>query len=178
MKYFIGSKLIKARPMTLGEYNLHKKWEIPTGEDPHRKGYLVEYSDGYQSWSPKDVFEQSYLEINAKDSITQEMVTAFVASTFVTKVGSKTTVVQCTLVNGFIITESSSCVDPKNYDEAIGKQLCMNKINMKIWEFLGFLLQAAVNGIKPAFDNDIPQVSGAEAVAGAVVGGNGSGGVQ
>lgn len=60
MKQFIGTKIIKAKPMDLGEYNNYRGWTIPTDEDPEKKGYLVEYPDGYQSWSPAEVFEEAY----------------------------------------------------------------------------------------------------------------------
>lgn len=30
-----------------------------------REGYAVKYADGYQSWSPKDVFEAAYQPIDA-----------------------------------------------------------------------------------------------------------------
>lgn len=57
---YIGTKIIDAKPMALGEYNDHRGWVIPANEDPFRDGYLVVYPDGYQSWSPKDAFEQAY----------------------------------------------------------------------------------------------------------------------
>ena len=70
MKTFLGTKLIKARPMTRGEYNAHRGWTPPEGEDQTVPGYLVEYLDGgqpnhaehagYISWSPAEVFEKSY----------------------------------------------------------------------------------------------------------------------
>ena len=73
MKTFLGTKLIKARPMTRGEYNAHRGWTPPEGEDQTVLGYLVEYQDGgkpnhaehvgYISWSPADVFEKAYQEI-------------------------------------------------------------------------------------------------------------------
>ena len=53
----------------------------------------------------------------------------------------KCTVVSCKLPNGFIITESSACVDPENYDEEIGIDICMKKITDKVWELEGYLLQ-------------------------------------
>ena len=58
MKNYIGTKSIKAEPMTLSDYNEAFDRIVPStkGED----GYLVEYEDGYQSWSPKDVFEKAY----------------------------------------------------------------------------------------------------------------------
>lgn len=70
MKHYLGTKLIKARPMTRGEYNAYRNWPAPEGEDQNAAGYLVEYQDGgkanhpdhagYISWSPADVFERSY----------------------------------------------------------------------------------------------------------------------
>ena len=62
MKNYIGTKLIKAKPMTRGEYNDFRGWKIPENENPEDKGYLVEYSDGYQSWSPEKQFEDAYRE--------------------------------------------------------------------------------------------------------------------
>ncbi|GJH00223.1 DUF2829 domain-containing protein [Paraburkholderia terrae] len=70
MKLFIGTKLLKAKPMTRGEYNVLRGWTLPANENPSDEGYLVEYLDGgkanhpcydgYISWSPKDVFEAAY----------------------------------------------------------------------------------------------------------------------
>ena len=62
MKTFIGTKIIKASPMTRGEYNHYRGWNIPENENPDDAGYLVEYSDGYQSWSPEKQFEEAYRE--------------------------------------------------------------------------------------------------------------------
>lgn len=59
---YIGTKLIKAKPMTRGEYNEYRGWKIPENENPQDEGYLVVYVDSndYVSWSPKDVFERAY----------------------------------------------------------------------------------------------------------------------
>lgn len=53
----------------------------------------------------------------------------------------KTTVVAMKLPNGFVLVESSSCVDPLNYDEAIGVQICKQKLESKLWELEGYRLQ-------------------------------------
>nr|WP_254786645.1 Gp49 family protein [Cytobacillus oceanisediminis] len=53
----------------------------------------------------------------------------------------KCTVVSCQLPNGFIIVESSACVDPANYDVKLGAQICMERITNKIWELEGYRLQ-------------------------------------
>lgn len=60
MEKYIGTKEIQATEMLLGDYNNYRGWKIPDNEDPKRDGYLVRYSDGYQSWSPKEVFEEAY----------------------------------------------------------------------------------------------------------------------
>lgn len=77
MDLYIGTKLIKAVPMPLGQYNNLQGWKLPEGQDPHTPGYLVEYQDGgkpnhpdfagYISWSPKDVFERAYQAASGMD---------------------------------------------------------------------------------------------------------------
>ncbi len=62
MKQYIGTKQVKAEPMTYGE--AHKEGLIPENayieEYSDNKGYLVIYKDGYKSWSPANVFEEAY----------------------------------------------------------------------------------------------------------------------
>lgn len=65
MKTYIGTKIIDARPMTRGEYNIFRGWQIPENENPEDEGYLVKYPDGYISWSPKPVFEEAYRECDS-----------------------------------------------------------------------------------------------------------------
>lgn len=65
-KVYVGQKALFARPMTLGAYNLYRGWTIPANENPDDDGYLLEYPDGYVSWSPKAVFEEAYQCIDLK----------------------------------------------------------------------------------------------------------------
>jgi len=60
MKKYIGTKMIEATPMDRGSYNKYRGWKIPENENPADAGYLVKYSDGYESWSPKKQFEEAY----------------------------------------------------------------------------------------------------------------------
>lgn len=151
MDMYVGCKLISAKPMTRWDF-LALKNRDKTGED--REGYLVRYQDGYESWSPKDVFESAHLalscdwaEANAP-RITQSMVDGFIKETEVKTLGDRTTVVRAVLRNGFVLVESSSCVCAENYDEKLGAEICLNAIRDKVFELLGFLLCTAKNGIK------------------------------
>jgi len=62
MKTYLGTKLVQAEPMNRGDYNKYRGWEIPADENPTDEGYLVRYEDRYESWSPKNVFEEAYKE--------------------------------------------------------------------------------------------------------------------
>lgn len=63
MKKYIGIKQIEAEPMTRGDaWGKHLLREKPSTENFDDEGYHVRYEDGYESWSPKDVFEKAYHE--------------------------------------------------------------------------------------------------------------------
>ena len=155
MKQYIGTKIIEAekayrvdgKVVTLAENR------VPCGYRVER-GYKVRYADGYESFSPAEVFERAYLplEVNgmlktAAPSISAEMVERFIDHHETVTMGGKATVVRAVLKNGFEIVESSSCVSAENYDEKLGEEICMERIRNKIWELLGFLLQTAVGGV-------------------------------
>ena len=82
-----------------------------------------------------------------KNSITKEDIDLILAKTYikVEQYGDKTTVLMATLPNGFVIVESSSCVDPANFDMKIGEQICMQKLEDKIWELEGYRLQCELS---------------------------------
>ena len=101
MKKYLGTKLVTAKPMTredaevvLGKFIKHAKQEY-SGE-----GYLVRYEDGYQSWSPKEVFDKAYKPadnfldrlIIERDEVQQRLsslTSALMQEDFQEKVGSK-----------------------------------------------------------------------------------------
>lgn len=58
MKKYIGTKVIKAEPMTVIEAQVLGVDIKPATVEEN--GYLVEYKDGYKSWSPKSVFDETY----------------------------------------------------------------------------------------------------------------------
>ncbi len=161
MKKYIGTKLIEAeKAFKIGdkiysnENDEINEVALAEGEIAVM-GYKVRYADGYESFSPKNVFEKAYLPLQENEnlktdmpSISEKMVEDFIADTSVFTLGEKTTVVRAVLANGFELVESSSCVSEENYDEELGAEICMKKIRDKVWFLLGFLLQTAVNGIQ------------------------------
>lgn len=78
-----------------------------------------------------------------RNSITARYIVGIVDATeFKTQiVYGKTTIVSAKLPNGFVIVESSSCVDPENYDVKTGEGICRSKIINKIRELEGYKLQ-------------------------------------
>ena len=74
LKQYIGTKMVKAEPMAKSAA-VAKGWARPSSEgNEDVPGYHVQYTnpDGstYDSWSPKDVFEQSYQIVeNFKDRL-------------------------------------------------------------------------------------------------------------
>ncbi|MFA2606316.1 Gp49 family protein [Bacillus cereus] len=82
-----------------------------------------------------------------KNTITQDDINAIVEKTHFTveEFHGKCTVVVAKLPNGFILTESSACVDPVNYDVNIGTEICKNRIVNRIWELEGYRLQCEVS---------------------------------
>lgn len=58
----------------------------------------------------------------------------------VEKLFDNCTMVALEMPNGFVIVESSACVDPANYDEELGIDICMGRIRRKIQELEGYRL--------------------------------------
>lgn len=119
-------------------------------ERDRKPGYAVKYPDGYMSWSPKDTFEAAYLPQGHDGSrVNEQMVNDFIVGHESTRLGNHT-VVLVRLRNGFTLIEESACVDPANYDQAIGEKYALEKAKKQIWNHLGFLLATARNGINVA----------------------------
>lgn len=66
MSMYIGTKIVKAMPMTMIEAQkvLGREINPATVEED---GYLVVYKDGYRSWSPKSVFDAAYRKLGEMD---------------------------------------------------------------------------------------------------------------
>lgn len=71
---YIGTKCIAAQPMTEFDFYIYKGKPFDKNNE-NSEGYLVQYEDGYESWSPKYAFEKAYRRI---DSQTESFIKQFI----------------------------------------------------------------------------------------------------
>lgn len=60
MKKYIGTKEVSATPAWQIDGTIYPKDGVVPRSMNRKDGYKVVYEDGYESWSPKDVFEEAY----------------------------------------------------------------------------------------------------------------------
>ena len=150
MKKFIGIEMIEAEPMTAGEaitkgYLMVKHEGV--GPSNEEEGYHVRYVDGYDSWSPKYVFDKAYFGLEKSDCITSTDIKNFTKNIYSTKVGTKTTNTTIECITGYEVQGQSSCVNPENFSLTIGEKYARLRAEDSIWAGLGFVLQWAKYGL-------------------------------
>lgn len=64
---YVGVRGVQATPMTKNEFYRRRHKKEPE-DNADVEGYLVN-KDGYESWSPKDVFEEAYVPLMDEDLI-------------------------------------------------------------------------------------------------------------
>lgn len=151
----IGIKMVELQPMTAREAN--DKGHRIGNHSFEEKGYEVTYPDGYKSWTPKDVADAAYYKLskdNDGTKVLKEDVENFITDVEVITIGEKTTVVNAHTLTGFDTVRHSSCVDPKNYSEELGKQYAMEEVVNSLWSHLGFVLQWAKYGLNAESKKD------------------------
>nr|DAQ06009.1 MAG TPA: Protein of unknown function (DUF2829) [Caudoviricetes sp.] len=65
MKKYIGTKVVNATPAWRVDGKVYLKDDAVPKSMNREDGYKVVYEDGYESWSPKDVFEKAYREVGS-----------------------------------------------------------------------------------------------------------------
>lgn len=82
-----------------------------------------------------------------ENTVTTEQINKLIekATIRVDTIFGKCTVVTAQLENGFVLTESSACVDPVNYNQEIGTSICLERIKNKLWELEGYRLQCRLH---------------------------------
>lgn len=151
----IGIKMVELQPMR-ASMALSTGYKIGNAH-PDDMGYEVTYPDGYKSWTPKDVADNAYFPLSENNNgtkILKEDVEKFITDVEVMTVGEKTTVVNAHTRSGFDTVRHSSCVDPKNYSEELGKQYAMEEVVNSLWSHLGFVLQWAKYGLNAESKKD------------------------
>lgn len=79
----------------------------------------------------KNTVTQAEVNENMKDVVVRTVVEFEKPTTYVT----------IRMKNGFTLRESTTCVDPANYNEEIGKEICLKRLESKVWYLLGYALQ-------------------------------------
>lgn len=151
----IGIKMVELQPMTAREAN--DKGHRIGNHSFEEEGYEVTYPDGYKSWTPKDIADAAYYKLskdNDGTKVLKEDVENFITDVEVITIGEKTTVVNAHTLTGFDTVRHSSCVDPKNYSEELGKQYAMEEVVNSLWSHLGFVLQWAKYGLNAESKKD------------------------
>lgn len=151
----IRIKMVELQPMR-ASMALSTGYKIGNAH-PDDMGYEVTYPDGYKSWTPKDVADNAYFPLSENNNgtkILKEDVEKFITDVEVMTVGEKTTVVNAHTLTGFDTVRHSSCVDPKNYSEELGKQYAMEEVINSLWSHLGFVLQWAKYGLNAESKKD------------------------
>lgn len=136
MKRYIGCKMVKAEPcirvIKRGRDGYTPVVELvsPTVTIPidaeATYGYKVRYADGYESYSPKSVFEASYIEcdeecnINPKSLIAEE-------ERFITDgalgIGVKLACIKAKLINGDVVFQCKAVMWDELDDETLYEQV-------------------------------------------------------
>lgn len=144
----IEVRMLDLKPMTSDEakengyviFDYHK----------NTAGYELTYPNMFKEWIPKSQINKRFFTLMNEDGniITRDDVKRFIRSIDAQTINDKTTLVDSKLITNYNIVETSSCVDPKNYDLELGKQFATQKVIDKVWDYLGFVLQWARNGLK------------------------------
>lgn len=145
----INIEMLELKPM-IAEEARTLGYKVPDVLYSTDRGYEITYPDGTKTWSLKEEVDSIYYVLskdNDGTKILKEDVENFITDVDVTTIGEKTTVVNAHTRSGFDTIHHSSCVDPKNYSEELGKQYAMEEVVNNLWAHLGFVLQWAKYGI-------------------------------
>ncbi len=91
-----------------------------------------------------DLNAESMAQANIPSTVTKEEVKENMKDVVVRTIidfGKPTTYVTIRMKNGFTLRESTTCVDPRNYNEEIGAEICLKRLENQVWLLLGYALQ-------------------------------------
>jgi|GEM_PF-2859402 len=70
----------------------------------------------------------------------------------------KVTVVTVKLPNGFVLVEASGAVDKANYNEEMGRKVCLDRVAQKLWPFEGYQLSTKIAANLPDIAEQLLQL--------------------
>lgn len=84
------------------------------------------------------------METRPGKRVTREDIEARIKETgYMVLPGTTVTICNIELDNGYSVRGESACVDPTNFDKAIGEQYAYDDAFRKLWPLFGFLLAEA-----------------------------------
>lgn len=112
------------------------------------EGYAVKYQSGYMSWCPKDVFEASNLKLSDAGLVDEAVVESFIKSVTPSVAGDRGAVAVLDTVTGFDVVKTATCAEAYAFDPVRAQTIATERAKNMLWEFLGFVVQWAKNGLK------------------------------
>lgn len=71
----------------------------------------------------------------------QDIIDKIVSTEYIRMTDGRTTVCNVTMRNGFTVRGESSCVDAREFNQALGEKYAFEQAIDKIWAFEGYLLR-------------------------------------
>lgn len=76
------------------------------------------------------------------NTVTKDLILSKIDEVHYTSVpGTTTTICSLVLENGFVVTGSSACVDPDNFNRETGEEIAFGSAIDKVWALEGYLLK-------------------------------------
>ena len=144
--YALNVNLIEYIPMKKVEFEALYNCRIPQCDESD--GCRILYPDGGETWAPMSLFNKRYFPIKNATKIVKSDILRFFKSMSCSRIDPKTTLVSTETISGFTNHETSSCVDPNNYNHDLGTKYGLEKIVSKMWDHLGFILVWASHGLR------------------------------
>lgn len=125
-----------------------------SSENEGRPCYVAEAA--LKEYFTKVVTVEESEEIDEPISVSSEYIDKILDNSHisVSTIFDKCTVVACKLPSGFVIVESSACIDPRNYNEKLGVEICMKHIKDRVWEMEAYKIQTELWEDKITFEDE------------------------
>lgn len=141
-------EMFNIEPMTRTKAKeLGLRYSICATSCNEENGYAISYKGNSPCWKPASEIAKKYFLVSDDSKILEGDINNFIIMDKVLTLGDKTTLVHAHTITGLEYYETSSCVDPKNYDLALGTKYALERITSKVRDALEFVLQWAKNGI-------------------------------